>query len=187
LKSDDQREFDEFYRSAYPMLYRKTARLTQGHKQQTEDLVAEVCLRALQKWDVLRVHGDQRRTGWLFVTLTYVIREQRRTQARRPAPQPLPDADPGSDVADRAAGVPERTGMRIAHATVAEACERVLAGSQYEVVMMRLLGFGHKEIAVMRGTSPGTVRKQVADGLQALREDPKVKDVLAQLREGGEW
>lgn len=53
--------------------------------------------------------------------------------------------------------------------------------------MMRLLGFEHKEIAAMRGTASGTVRGQVADGLKALREDPKVTDVLDQLREGGPW
>lgn len=80
---------------------------------------------------MLRDFDDLRRVGWLVVTLTYVIREQWRTQSRRLAPQPLPDADPGDNLADCAAGVPELTGMRIAYATVLEACERVLEGSQY--------------------------------------------------------
>ena len=75
--------------------------------------------------------------------------------------------------------------MRIAYAVVLHACGRVLEGSLYEVLMMRLLGFDYMEIASMRETAPGTVRAQVARALKTLREDAEVTSVLAQLREGG--
>jgi RNA polymerase sigma factor (sigma-70 family) len=186
LTSDDQREFDEFYRDTHVMLHRKAARLTQGHQQQAEDLVAETYLRAWRKWDELRDFSDPRhRRGWAVNTLAHVMQEHWRTQSRRLAPQPLPDTHNDDDPADCEAGVPELAAMRAAYATVREACQRLLRGSLYEVFIMRLLGFEHKEIADIRGTDPGTARKQVANALKILREDPGIADVLAQLREGG--
>lgn len=181
----DQRDFDGFFRDTHEMLHRKAARLTQGHQQQTEDAVSDAYLRAWRKWDVLQGLSDERRAGWIVVTLTNVMREQWRGQRRKPAPEPLSEGCPASDPLDGGACVPELAAMRIAYARVLEACGRVLDGSYYEVLMMRLLGFGHKEIAAMRATAPATVRSQVAHALKALREDPEVADVLAQLREGG--
>jgi RNA polymerase sigma factor (sigma-70 family) len=181
----DQRDFGKFFRDTHETLHRKAARLTRGHQQQTEDAVSDAYLRAWRKWDILQNLSDERRMGWIAVTLTNVIREQWRKQFRQPTPEPLSDDHPSNGPLDGSPCVPELAAMRIAYARVLEACGRVLDGSHYEVLMMRLLGFEHKEIAAMRATAPATVRSQVAHALKTLREDPEVTDVLAQLREEG--
>lgn len=181
----DQQKFDKFFQDTHEMLHRKAARLTQGHPQQTEDAVSDAYLRAWQKWDILQDLSDERRVGWIVITLTNVMREQWKRQLRQPTPEPLSDDHIASGPQDGRACVSEMAAMRIAYARVLEACGRVLDGSHYEVLMMRLLGFEHKDIAAMRATTPATVRSQVAHALKTLREDTEVTDVLAQLREGG--
>jgi DNA-directed RNA polymerase specialized sigma24 family protein len=146
-------------------------------------VTAETYWRAWQHREEVQGLSEVRRVGWLFGVLNNVMRERWKAQSRRPDPAPLSDAR-SAQLADSDACVPDQVAMRIAYAKVLNACGRILKDSECEVLVMRLAGYGYREIAAMRGTTPATARGQATRAVKVLRADPDVADVLAQLREG---
>lgn len=155
-------DFEAFARRELGWLSRYAVLLT-GDPELARDLIQDVMLKALARWDRVSAADHPR----LYVR-TMVTREflswRRRWTVRHVRLAASGDATPVATVADHASAVAERN-----HAWV------LLAGlprQQRAVLVLRYYqGLSDDQIATVLGCSSGTVRGYASRGLATLREE----------------
>ena len=75
MSKDPERFFDVLFKSNYDKMV-NTAFRTLGCMENAEDMVQEVFLTAIEKWDIVSVHENQ--LGWIFKTLNNLAKNEKR-------------------------------------------------------------------------------------------------------------
>lgn len=164
-KDGDRAAFAALYRTYLPTVY-KFLFYRLGNKTQTEDMTAEVFLRALRKI------GDFTWTGadfgaWLLrIARNLILDEAKSSRARLEA---LSDELP-EDAHGQAAPAEEAVLENLTNVEVYKAIKR-LRPDQQEVITLRFLqGMGVQDVARVMGKKEGTVRTLQFRGLKALEK-----------------
>jgi RNA polymerase sigma-70 factor, ECF subfamily len=162
----DRAAFAALYRTYLPTVYKFLYYRLGGNKALTEDLTAEVFLRALRKI------GDFQWTGanfgaWLLrIARNLVLDHAKSSRARL---EVLNDEMP-----ENAAGEQRSTESAVLEALSGEAVARAikqLGADQRDVITMRFLqGMAVGEVAAIMGKKEGTVRTLQFRGLKALQK-----------------
>lgn len=97
-RETDQKRFERLIQPYFDVLYRAASRLT-SHRQDAEDLVQEVCMRAYVRLDDLET--IEHRQAWLLRVLYNVFIDDRRRDRRSPTAgsQPVDELDLPGDAA----------------------------------------------------------------------------------------
>lgn len=164
-KEGDRAAFAQLYRTYLPAVY-KFLFYRLGNKAQTEDMTAEVFLRALRKI------GDFTWTGadfgaWLMrIARNLVLDEAKSSRARL---EVLNDEMP-EDAAGENAPAENAAMERFTNVEVYKAIKR-LRPDQQEVITLRFLhGMGVQDVARVMNKKEGTVRTLQFRGLKALEK-----------------
>jgi RNA polymerase sigma-70 factor (ECF subfamily) len=159
-------------------------RLRQGKllraKESAADLVQSVCREILQHMDRYQYRGEAQFRHWLYSTAMRKIsnkyeyyRAERRDAAREISP---PAMGANSSTAEpillqQYASVCTPSRLAVAHEEMAriEAAFERLPEDQREIILMsRMIGLSHKEIAEALGTTDGNVRVRLSRALAKL-------------------
>ena len=152
-------DVDQLYRQHAAALYRYAAQLC-GDPQLAEDVVQETFLRALRG-----TVADEAPRAWLYQVATNLVREWRRTRARRDAL--LGAAPPDSALGEGPVGPERAFEARSRQRAVLAALAR-LPERDRVALLMRQDGFSHAEIAAAVGTTPKSVGQVLARALTRL-------------------
>ena len=152
--------FREIFHDVYPALVRYARRMA-GDPDAAEDAVQEAFVRLLDR----DVHGEpERLRGWLFTTVTNLLRDRARVAANRSrllaTRTPMPETPP--EAADRM----ERQ-ERIRR--VREALDALDARDR-TLLLLREEGFSYRELAREVGVQPGSVGTLLARARRRFRD-----------------
>lgn len=152
--------FREIFHDTYPALVRYARRMA-GDPDAAEDVVQEAFVRLLDG----DVRGEsQRLRGWLFTTVTNLLRDRARVAANRS--RLLAAQAPATSSPPEAAGEAERQ-ERIRR--VREALER-LDERDRTLLLLREEGFSYRELAGEVGVQPGSVGTLLARARRRFRD-----------------
>jgi RNA polymerase sigma-70 factor (sigma-E family) len=161
LNETAEADFRSFTTDRWPKLL-KTAYLLTGHHHDAEDLVQAALARAYVKWETVRRANDPDAYVWRILINTNLDRI-RRMKAR----EWLTTFFPERAAADRAEEFADRD-------VLVTALLRLPPRQRAAVVLRYVEDRTETEVARLLGTKVGTVRSQVAKGLDKLREDGAV-------------
>jgi len=163
-----QRLVDDYGGQLYHLAFRLC-----GHRDDAEDLVQDVFLRAIRAWDGFR--GDADPTTWLFRIAVNACQRMHRRRSGEPThigslDTPLPFGDP------RIAVVPDEQDDAVQQRIHAEALERLESevvrlpdAFRIPLVLKDIVGCSVREIADILDIKEGTVRSRVHRARLRLR------------------
>lgn len=146
-------EFDEFYRSQWPEVYRPLA-ITLHDPDLAREAVDEAMIRAFGRWRRVRTYHNQ--AGWVYrVAFNWAV-SQLRKRGREvhgvgPVDLPRPDAAPAVELYDALLH------LDLKHRSV--------------VVLRYLLDWPENEIARALGVARGTVKSRLSRAMTKLRKE----------------
>jgi RNA polymerase sigma-70 factor (ECF subfamily) len=157
-------------------------RLRQGRllraKESAVDIVQSVCREILQHIDRYQYRGEAQFRHWLYSTAMRKIankveyyRAERRDAAREIAPPPASASASAADLLQQYASVctPSRVAQAREEMTRIEAAFARLPDDHREVILMsRMIGLSHREIAEALGTTDVAVRVRLSRALAKL-------------------
>lgn len=128
-----------------------------GDRQQAEDLTQEVFLRVVRARDSYR--DEEREAAWVFTIARNVLRDYKRSAARRPAPMSLEAAGP----------VPIDPVQHLSR-SIAEALQHLGEPEREAFLLRELSGMSYREIAGLVDATPDAVRNRIHRARRVLRE-----------------
>lgn len=164
-KEGDRAAFAQLYRHYLPSVY-KFLFYRVGNKAQTEDMTAEVFLRALRKIETFTWTGADFGAWLMRIARNLVLDEAKSSRARL---EVLNDEMP-EDAAGENAPAETAAMEKFTNVEVYKAIKR-LRPDQQEVITLRFLhGMGVQEVAKLMNKKEGTVRTLQFRGLKALEK-----------------
>ena len=159
------RDFDNWYRSAWPRLVAAVA-LVSGDRDIAREATAEAFARALERWDSVGVMASPE--GWTYVVATNLLRRRRRRIRTEQRAVALASAgttfttppDESTELWQLVAALPDR--------------ERDAIGLRYGA------GLGEHEIAEVLGIATGTVSATLNHARAKLRAALTPEDVSSE-------
>lgn len=164
VRHRDETSFRELYRAHSPRLFALAMRLTAGRRHDSEELVQETWVRAVERLERFRRRSSFR--TWLSGILVNCYRETVRRRSR--GPRSLEEAGVEAAVERELASPPRDA--RAEPVDVERAIARLADGYREVLVLHDLEGHTHQEIAALLGIEPGTSKSQLARGRRRLRE-----------------
>lgn len=169
VRRRDERSFRRLYREHTPALFALAMRLTRGEGADSEELVQEVWVRAVE-----RLERFDRRSAfrtWLSGILINCYRELVRRRVRRP--RSLEEAGIQAAAERRAQAEraqTERPRPVAEPADVERAIAKLADGYREVLVLHDLNGFTHQEIGELLGIATGTAKSQLSRARARLRQ-----------------
>ncbi len=154
----DEASFRSLYRAHAPALFALAMRLTGGRHSDSEELVQEAWVRAVEK--LASFDRLSKFRTWLSGILVNCYRELVRRRSR--GPRSLAEA--GVEAAAEREALRGRSASRAEPADVERAIARLADGYREVLVLHDLNGFTHQEIADLLGIAVGTAKSQLARG-----------------------
>lgn len=164
VRTRDEESFRRLYRAHTPALYALAMRLTGGRRADSEELVQEAWVRAVERID--RFGRRSRFRTWLSGILVNCYRELVRSRIR--GPRSLEEA--GVEAAAERHAVARKHPNRAEPADVERAIAGLADGYREVLILHDLNGFTHQEIADLLGIAVGTAKSQLARGRARLRQ-----------------
>ncbi len=160
----DESSFRTLYRAHTPAAYALAMRLTGGSGTDSEELVQEAWVRAVETLDAFGRRSAFR--TWLSGIVVNCYRELVRQRSR--GPRSLQEAGVEAAAEQRALA---SAGTPIAPpADVERAIARLADGYREVLVLFDLNGYTHQEIGRLLGISEGTSKSQLSRARRRLRE-----------------
>jgi RNA polymerase sigma-70 factor (ECF subfamily) len=145
--------FEETYRRVFPMILAKCRRMI-SDAAESQDLAQEVFVRLWRSRPA--IEAPRALTAWLYRTCTHLAIDRIRSHGRQV--EAFACLAAGNDAADGAADPERRSASRRALADVAA---RTPARELEVVLLSRVDGLGHGEIAEVLGLGERTVRRSL--------------------------
>lgn len=163
VRDRNEASFRTLYRTHTPALWALAMRLTRGDRPDSEELVQEAWVRAIER--IERFGGRSTLRTWLSGILVNCYRELVRRRSR--GPRSLEEAGVEQAVERRAAG--SSSSHREEALDVETAISRLADGYREVLVLHDVNGFTHQEIAELLGIAVGTAKSQLARARRRLR------------------
>ena len=165
LMPDGPLDFDAFFDSVYPSLFRYCNRLT-GDSDQADDVAQEAFFRLLDRG----AEGTEASLrSWLFMVATNLVRDRARTRETRRrilSGFPPPENVPG----------PDRDAARSEDIARVREALNVLSDRDKKMLLLRQEGFSYREIADIVEVSPRSVGTILARALRRFAAEIKSED-----------
>jgi len=164
-KNGDRQAFASLYRLYLPSVY-KFLFYRVGSKTQTEDMTAEVFLRALRKMQDFTWTGADFGAWLMRIARNLVLDEAKSSRARLEVlGDEMPEDAAGENAPAEAAAIEKFTNVEVYKAI------KRLRPDQQEVITLRFLhGLGVQDVAKLMNKKEGTVRTLQFRGLKALEK-----------------
>jgi RNA polymerase sigma-70 factor (ECF subfamily) len=157
LAGRDETAFIALYRRHTPALFGLATRLAGGERQDAEEIVQEVWLRAAERLSAFRWESSLR--TWLSGIVVNGWREKLRSRRREVFLE--------EDAEEMArSGLPPSSVLRV---DVGRAVAELPDGFRTVLLLHDVEGFTHEEIARLLEIGPGTSKSQLARARQAMR------------------
>lgn len=160
-------EFAELYGAVYVDLYRYAVYVL-GDPEDAKDVVSDAVLDAFRQRETLKQREAFRQ--WIFAILSNKCRQKKREYAKRRANEQIlsPDAEEEKDVWDipdeKSPDMPRNVWIRQLFAKLSE--------EEQEILSLHLFaGYSSREIGVLLGQPPGTIRSKEHRALEKLRKE----------------
>lgn len=163
-ESRDERSFSRLYRSHTPKLYALAMRLTAGDVIESEELVQEAWVRAVER--LASFNRQSLFSTWLGGILINCHRERARVARRQPLSL---DSDAVGRKVLRVAEFP-RSRAHAAAVDVERAISKLPDGFREVLVLHDIYGYMHREIGELLGIEDSTARSQLARARRRLRD-----------------
>ncbi len=154
----DERAFGTLYDRHTPALYRLALRLTGGHEPESQEIVHDAWVRAVERWTTFAWRSALR--TWLSAIVINRWKEMARAESRDVGPTVDELALGGDDAALR--GTFDRIDLERAIAALSPGYRQVF-------VLHDVEGYTHDEIAELLDVEPGTSKSQLSRARRALR------------------
>lgn len=185
-KSGDQQAFEALVRRYRPRIFALALHLT-GSRSEADDITQDAFLRAYK--NIHRFEGRSEFFTWLYRIALHRALNIQRDRGRRKTVG-LDDPRLTAAVAVDAAGDPRRAlELQESYAHLLAAFDAMSPSLRTTVVLTTLQGLSYKEVAVVLGTTEGTVawrvheaRRQIRIHMERLQKEPTPVHIRARAR-----
>jgi RNA polymerase sigma-70 factor (ECF subfamily) len=163
----NKRAFEKFYAEHLDKVYRFVFFRCSGNTEQTEDLVSEIFMKALEHFD--SYDSAKSTSAWIMtITRNHLANYWRDTKPTAPLPEAGED---DAEVEDRFwLTSAQRVFKKESHKALAHELLAELSPSEARIVTFHyLLGYSYSEIAEFESTSEGAIKVAVHRVIKKLR------------------